>query len=437
MTEQFGSPKRLAILGGSPVFSKDWPKWPRAGQASQRRLLNVLHSGRWTSSGYSNYAPSLEDELTQKLTEYFCRDYGVLCSSGSSALSIALQALDIGPGDEVIVPGLTWVACASAVCHIGAIPRFADVSKTSHCIDTESIAPLLSERTRAIIVAHMYSSRADMVQLETFCRTKGVFLIEDGSQAHGASLGHRKVGSFGDISVFSFQQSKLLSSGEGGLALTSDGTLFEKMQQLRADGRLPTREASHKLNRPFFPKGDVLGRNFCMSEFHMGLLFEGLDRLEIENDYRRKHVNLLAQKVEEQQLGYIIENSEKLVGDTTFYKVPIYLTHPALITLGNGLVAKVLERELNLPIDLLDEPLNQNALYCPQNAPLLREQDLKQWAPEQFDLPYARDAFEHCIVVPHYAFLGISEDIDLIVEALLKVAMNSSTLIEQKRGAAQ
>jgi dTDP-4-amino-4,6-dideoxygalactose transaminase len=227
----------LAVFGGTPVRHRPWPKWPMATPATQRNVLEVLHSGKWTISGWSDASDTFERRVSRAFAEYVGRRYCVACSHGSAALSIALQALEVGPGDDVILTGLTWVACPSAVARVGARPILVDIDADSLCASASAIERAITPKTRAILMIHMYSSICDATAYVDVARRHGIALIEDASQAHGASWRGQAIGSFGEISIFSTQQSKLLTSGEGGLCVTDDPVLYTRLQQLRADGR--------------------------------------------------------------------------------------------------------------------------------------------------------------------------------------------------------
>jgi L-glutamine:scyllo-inosose aminotransferase/L-glutamine:2-deoxy-scyllo-inosose/3-amino-2,3-dideoxy-scyllo-inosose aminotransferase len=354
----------------------------------------------------------------------------VPCSSGSAALTIALQAAGIGPGDEVIVPGLTWVACASAVAHLGAVPVLADIGPTSLCMAPEAVEAAVTPATRAVLAVHMYASRADVGRLQNICDERGLLLIEDASQAHGGWLSEGVVGSFGIISIFSFHQTKLLTAGEGGIAVTDDPGLFERLQKFRADGRI---YGDAPLDGGFYSLSDVggaMGRNLCMSEFHAAILLEGLQRLDGENRHRATMAGELSSRLEATGGMAIIRDDLAEPDGGTFYKIPLRMDDEALLRLGPVLVSRALSAELNLPVATLDVPLDRNPLYQPLTSPLIaRTPGLADRVdPRCFQIPNAVAAWGGCIAFPHQCLLGGLPEVDAIAAAVAKLRAQASRL---------
>ncbi len=420
--------ERLALLGGAPVRLRKWPKWPRADATTQRNLLDVLHSTKWTISGQSDRTLSYERRFADAFAEFCGAKFCVPCGSGTAALTIALQALGVGPGDEVIVPGLTWVACASAVCHVGAVPILADVDPATLCLSAATVRELLSPRTAAIMMVHLYSSLAPVTQLRDLADEIGLPLIEDASQAHGAKIAGSRVGTFGDVSAFSMQQSKLLTSGEGGACLTEDAALYRRMQQFRADGRGLSGADGYDPYREIVPYGEVLGRNLCMSEFHAAILLDALGRLDVENAHRHRNFVQLTSLLNQFQgvTAVVGEEAEQ----PTHYKVCLRFDERSLDGLPVAILARALTEELSLPVETIDAPLNANPLYQPLRSPhvgrLAGAAEL--YDPRRFELPAATAAARCSITMPHWCLLGDRSDIEDIVEAIAKVFENRDAL---------
>jgi perosamine synthetase len=167
--------------------------------------------------------------------------HGVAVCNGTAALHTALVALNVGPGDEVVIPSLTYMADANAVMYTGARPVFADSHAATWNIDVERVAETLTPRTRGIVAVHLYGQPADMDALRAVADEHGLFLLEDAAQAHGASYRGHPAGSLGDVSTFSFYGGKLITTGEGGMCLTDDDELAELMRRLRDQGQDPSR----------------------------------------------------------------------------------------------------------------------------------------------------------------------------------------------------
>lgn len=421
----------LALLGGEASHVSQWPTWPRAGRKAQRGMLNVLHSTKWTISGRSRVMPSQERVFAEQFADYVGRGHGVSCASGTAALTIALQALDVGFGDEVIVPALTWVACASSVANLGAIPVVVDVDPASLCASPDAVRSAITPRTRAVLGVHMYASRVDAYALETLCAEHGLPLIEDASQAHGARLGTRRIGAFGTVAVFSFQQSKLLTSGEGGIAVTDDPAIFRRMQQLRADGRIYAESDGDPWRfTELTVGGDVMGRNLCMSEFQSVLLREGLERLDVENEHRWAMAGFLGEMLDELGWVSLVRDQLEPRDGATFYKCPLRFSDSRLVALGPELLARALTAELNLPVEPLDRPLPRVPLYRVDRSSILgRVPELaERAAPDRFVTPVAEAAWRSAVALPHHSLLASTVDMEAIVNALIKIQTNADAL---------
>lgn len=223
---------RLALDGGPPACPA-LPSWPRFADDEIAAVSAVLRSGRvnyWTG----DQGRAFEREFA----DYCSTRHAVALANGTLALELALRVLDIGPGDEVIVPPKTFIATASAVVMCGARPVFADVEADSQCLDPAAVEAALGPATRAIIAVHLGGWPADMPALAALARRHGLYLIEDCAQAHGATLDGRRVGGLGDIAAFSFCQDKIISSGgEGGMLLTDDEQLWRRAWAFKDHGK--------------------------------------------------------------------------------------------------------------------------------------------------------------------------------------------------------
>ena len=170
---------------------------------------------------------------------YCARRYAVSLPSCTSAIHLALAALGVGPGDEVIVPDTTWIASAAPITYVGATPVFADIAPDTWCLCPASVERCITPRTKAILCVDLYGSMPDMRALQAIARRHNVALIEDAAQAVGSTYRDQRAGSFGDVSVFSFHGSKTLTTGEGGMLLTDDADLIARVRVLRDHGRQP------------------------------------------------------------------------------------------------------------------------------------------------------------------------------------------------------
>ena len=214
--------EKLAMDGGQPVRQVPFAPWPQFEQDEIEAAVRVLQSGR------INYWTGEEGRQFEKeFAAHVGLPYAVAVSSGTGALHTALSALGVGPGQEIIVPAYMWVAVVAAVVNLGAIPILADIDDTFG-IDPEDLLRRVTPRTRGIIAVHMSGAPINVTPIAKIARERGLFLLEDCAQANGANIGGQKVGTFGDMAVFSFQMNKNMTSGEGGCVGTRDLQLYRR-----------------------------------------------------------------------------------------------------------------------------------------------------------------------------------------------------------------
>lgn len=212
--------------------------------------------------------------------------YATTVSNGTVALHLALVALGIGPGDEVIVPTLTYVASANAIRYTGATPVFADSDEETWQLDVESVRKKMTDRTKAVMAVHLYGHPCDMAPLQELCGTQGLYLIEDCAEAFGSTYRGRHVGSFGDISTYSFFGNKTITTGEGGMVVTNNRTLYERAKRYKGQGLASQREYWH----------DVVGYNYRMTNICAAI---GLAQLERADDLLKKKRRLATRYADE------------------------------------------------------------------------------------------------------------------------------------------
>lgn len=258
---------RLAIHGGIPASEglPGFPVWPSATDDDERAVLEVLRSAEWGSNQGTRVAA-----FEREFAEAHGAAHAVAMVNGTMSLVVSLRAAGVGPGDEVIVPSYTFIATASAALFVGAIPIFADVRIDDHNIDPASVEALITERTKAIIVVHLAGNIADLDSLTAVAGKHGLALIEDAAQAVGASWRDRPVGAIGDLGSFSFQSSKNMTAGEGGIVVTDDDRLASMVYSLVNVGRI---------KGGGWYEHATIGYNLRMTEFQGAILRNQLVRL--------------------------------------------------------------------------------------------------------------------------------------------------------------
>jgi perosamine synthetase len=229
---------------------------------NEKRYVADCMESSWISS-CGEYVGRFEAAFAE-----FCgARHAVSCCNGTAALHLALAALGVGPGDEVIVPTLTFVATANAVTYCGARPVFLDSDPETWALDPALLEERITPRTKAVVVVHLYGHPADMDRVNEIARRHNLFVVEDAAEAHGAEYRGRRVGALADVSCFSFYGNKIIATGEGGMVATDDAALARRVAQLRGQGYDPGR-------RYWFP---VVGYNYRMMNLPAAI---GLAQLE-------------------------------------------------------------------------------------------------------------------------------------------------------------
>ncbi len=234
---------------------------------SQREIDYVVDA---VTNGWNEHWSDYLVRFEQSFAQYVGTRFALATSSCTGALHLALLALGVGPGDEVIVPEVTWVATASAVSYAGATAVPVDVDPTTWCMDPASAERAITPRTKAIIPVHLYGHPTDMRAIRALADEHGLKVLEDAAPALGAEIEGRKAGSFGDVACFSFQGAKIMTCGEGGMLVTSDEALFERAKFLNDHGRDP--------RRPFVIA--EFGYKYKMSNLQAALGLAQLERIE-------------------------------------------------------------------------------------------------------------------------------------------------------------
>lgn len=289
------SESMLAIEGHAPVRSAPFPPWPHYAPDEIDAVAAVLASGR------VNYWTGEEGrQFEAEFAAHVGTQHAVAVMNGSVALELALRALDIGPGDEVVVPARSFVATASSVVLVGARPVFADVDPVSGNITAETIAAVISSATRAVITVHLGGLPCEMDAIMALTRDCGLRLIEDCAQAHGATYKGRQVGSFGDAAAFSFCQDKILSTGgEGGLLVCNDTEVWRRAWSYKDHGKSWEAVYERQHSAGFRWLHESFGSNWRMTEMQAAIGRRQLKKLPAWVAQRRLNAQSLEAGLED------------------------------------------------------------------------------------------------------------------------------------------
>jgi len=274
---------KLALKGGNPVRKKPFPAWPYWDDKELEAVRAVIQSGNWGMAQGDRVK-----ELEKKFAAYQQAHYGIAASSGTSALRTALLAAELEADSEVIVPAYTFVASATAVIEANLVPVFADIEADTYNIDPQALEELITRKTSAVIPVHLAGLPADMDRVNRIARKHGLVVIEDACQAWGSEYKGRKVGALGLAGAFSFQSSKHITAGEGGMLVTNDEDFGERCRSIVNCGRI-TGGAWYEHLR--------LGGNYRLSELQAAVVLAQLERYEQMLARRQEAAKFLREKL--------------------------------------------------------------------------------------------------------------------------------------------
>ena len=417
---------KLAVNGGTAVRSEMWPAWPEIGEREAELVARVVKSGMWSYNG------PFEAEFREKWAAFVGTKYAVAAANGTVTLQLALEALDIGYGDEVIVPGLTWQATAAAVIDVNAVAVLVDVDPESWCIDPAAFEAAVTPRTRAVIPVHLYGTICEMDTILEIAGKHGLAVIEDCAHQHGSVYRGKKVGALGDIGSFSHQQSKVLTSGEGGSLTTDSVDLAAKLDALRNCGRRPEGDfAGDRGAGSYGSDGDFIqSGNYRITEFQAAILLAQLERLPAQIELRdRNAIHLNASLLEIPGVTPM-----RRTGGTelqSYFNFAFRYDAEAFGGLPVKTFRNALSSELGFMFEECYEPLSDCTLYRPHTKKRYKC-DSAHWEgvdPSRFDLPVCRRAFaEESVCMHHKLLMGSVADTEQIAEAIVKIRENLDEL---------
>ena len=332
--------EKLAILGGKKARQRPFISKAIINEEEKKRVLDVLKSGILSGfvakAGDSFLGGKQVRELELLVKDYFKCEYAVSVNSATAGLHMALGACNIGPGDEVIVPPYTMSASATSILMLNAIPVFADIEEETFCIDPKQIRKAITPRTKAIVVVHLFGHPAKMTEIMKIAKEKDLYVIEDCAQAPGATYNGKSVGTIGDIGVFSLNQHKTITCGEGGFALTNNKELALRMQLIRNHGEVIVGDMGLK------EIGDMIGYNYRMTELEAAVSIGQFKRLDFLNKHRIELAEYLTRKLSKFK-GLILPKKEKYCKNV-FFTYPIRFQEK-IVGISGSIFVKALNAE--------------------------------------------------------------------------------------------
>src|ERR1700737_439285 len=397
----------LALLGGKKSKSKPFPAWPQFDDAERRGLHEVLESRVWWRTPGTKTL-----EFEGAFARFHGARHGIAVTNGTAALEVAMAALGLGPGDEGIGPNFPFVATASAVLFANALPVLVDVRPDTYCLDPQLTEAAMTSRTRAIIAVHRGGHPPDLDALQALAAPKGITLVEDCAHAHGSEWRGKRVGTFGVGGTFSFQSSKLMTAGEGGMIISNDDGFERLARSVHDCGRLPGE---------WFYSHFSYGSNYRLSEWQGAILLAQLGRLDEQT--RRRHQNARKLDRELSQIPGI--TPQKLDERCTRNGQYAYIFHVDSKQFA-GISTESFIAAINaegIPNQASYPPLHE--LHMFRNGEyrkrLSGEQAKAEHAFLRQSFPHARRAAWESVWIPQPALLGDETDMQEIVAAIRKI----------------
>ncbi len=391
----------LAIHGGTPAVSRLRTEWPVRGDLEREHVLDVLDSGSWCSLGHDG---SKVTAAMEAFREWIGTKHATACTSGTSALELALRACGIQHRDEIIVPAVTFYASASAIVMAGGVPVFVDIDPDTYQISAEAAAAAVTDKTTGIMPVHYGGYPADMDAISALAGKRGLFVVEDCAEAHGSEWRGRKVGSLGSVGAFSFQMGKPLTAGEGG-AITFDDDAYSISQYQYSRTRTTedgTEESYH-----------VACGNFRMSEFVGAILLSQMSRVREQTEARWVNGEYLAEELGKID-GVSALKRDPRITKRGYYFYFIRYDPSAWNGVGRDRFMEALQAEGVSCGTAHNDPVYEYAAF----------QDMPARQGVQVDCPQAERVYQTEVVALGKDFLMYRENIDAVAGAIRKLRDN-------------
>ena len=410
---------KLAITGGEPLRKTPFTQWPLSTNEEASALNDVLTSSKWGGQPFPGKHASA---FSRKFAEVHTAKYAQCVNTGTVAIQAALIAIGIKPGDEVIAPAYTWEGTVGPVLLLNAIPVFVDIDPETYCLDAKLIEKAITPKTKAILPVHLGMRFADMDEILRIAAKHNLKVIEDCAHAHGGMWKGKGAGSMGDLGAFSFQSSKLITSGEGGAVITNNLEYMEKVQSYINAGRASLTDQFHHR---------IIGFNYRLGEFQAAVLGPQLARLPEQAKTREANMKYLETRLRNTPGIGLLKPDPRITRLAPYgYVLKYFASQGKDIPRAAFVAALQLE---GIPCDgLFYEPVYRSSLFPVDSTdfPALswgREKPLDLRS--MYSCPEAdRAAYHEGVWFMHQLFLGTEKDVDAIADAIHKVLENIEEL---------
>ncbi len=403
--------KKLAINGGERIRNKPFTKWPIFGEEEITQVNEVFNSRVWGIGGTK--VKEFEDLFAQMHNAKF----GIAVVNGTVALEVALKACKIGDGDEVIVPDYTFAATATSVLNVNAIPVFVDIDPDTFSIDPNKISEAITTKTKAIIAVHMGGQPANMDAIMQIAEKANLYVIEDAAQAHFAEWKSKKIGSIGHIASFSFQSSKNITSGEGGIVITNNEELAQRSWSYHNSGR---RLGGQWYEHPF------LGSNYRMTEFQAAILLAQLKRANQQKEIREHNAQHLTERLLKIN-GVNVLKRDSRVNVHSYHLYILKYQEEKFPGISRDVFVNALNSE-GIPATRGYVPLHKEGFLKEVKEFTIKSLDYAKKNYDNISFPETEKACRNSIWLPQYILLGTIKDIDDVADAFEKIIENIDEL---------
>ncbi|MBO8240560.1 DegT/DnrJ/EryC1/StrS family aminotransferase [Prochlorococcus marinus XMU1412] len=313
----------------------NWKPWPTFNEKHQLAVKEVIESNQL-------FAADKVKDFEKAYSKFVSSKYAIGVGNATQGLQLSLHALGIGYGDEVIVTPYSWISSATCVLMQGAVPIFVDIESDSFGLSPKAIKKAITNRTKAVILVHMFGYPAKIEDILNICSDNSIHLIEDASHCHGAKFNKKSIGTFGDLGIFSLHQRKALPVGDGGIICTNNASIYQDIWKLRSFGH------------------DKLSFNYRMTEFAAALGLVGLELLDHDNEKRIENHKLLASKLDK-KFFKVLEPSEG--------SFAVFYSNLIEICLSYERQEELLKAasDINLPLKRTWQPLHQHPNFKREN----------------------------------------------------------------------
>lgn len=405
----------LALLGGKKAKNKPFPVWPYYDNKEEQALKEVLESRIWWRTPGTKTL-----EFEQSFAKFHGARHGIAVTNGTAALEVTMAGLRIGPGDEVIVPNFTFVATASAVLFANALPVLVDVDPGTYCINPDLVEEAITPRTKAVISVHMGGHPADLDRLTKICRRHRLALIEDSAHAHATEWRGQRIGTFGVAGTFSFQASKLMTAGEGGMIISNNDKFEIQARSAHDCGRMPGK---------WFYSHFIYGSNYRLSEWQGAVLHAQLSRLDEQTKRRHENARTLDRLLGEIP-GITPQKLDERCTRNGQYAYIFHVNKKQFAGMSTERFIEAMNAE-GIPNQASYPPLHQLEMFRngKYRSCLSGKQATQKHVFLKQKFPITQKAAWETVWIPQPALLGDEEDMHEISAALTKIQSNAKQLV--------